>query len=61
VPEADIIRRYERGKKLFWNLYKDMVDDWLLFFNGDDSYELVAENNDIINEILFELFKRDIV
>ena len=61
VPEVDIIRRYKRSKKLFWKLYKDMVDDWLLFFNGDDSYELVAENNDIINEILFELFKKDIV
>ena len=60
VPEVDIIRRYERGKKLFWNLYKDIVDDWLLFFNGDDSYELVAENNDIINGVLFEVFKKDI-
>jgi len=60
VPKEDIIRRYHRSKVLFWNLYKEKVDDWILFFNGDDSYELVAENDDIINEVLFELFKKDI-
>jgi predicted ABC-type ATPase len=56
VPIADIKRRYTRSKNLFWSTYKDMVDNWMLFFNGDDNYELVAENNEILDDDSFHLF-----
>lgn len=33
-----------------------MVDKYLIFFNGDDNYELVVENEDILDEDLYSLF-----
>jgi hypothetical protein len=30
-----------------------MVDKYLIFFNGDDNYELVAEDDEILDEILY--------
>lgn len=34
VPEEDIIRRYYRSIINFNNIYKNLVDEWLLFYNG---------------------------
>lgn len=56
VPVEDIIRRYYRSRNLFWNVYKDLVDEWIIFFNGDDNFELVADNNDIFDEDLYQVF-----
>lgn len=56
VPTEDIIRRYKRSRKLFWNLYKNMVDNWIVFYNGDDGYELVLEDGEIYDESFYELF-----
>ncbi len=60
VPDSDVIRRFNRGKVNFWNLYKGMVDDWKLFNNTESGFELVAAGEkskyDVINESLFELF-----
>ena len=50
VPVEDIKRRYTRSRELFINLYKDMVDKWILFFNGDDNYELIANSEQIFND-----------
>lgn len=60
VPEDDIKRRYTRSRNLFWNTYKDMVDNWMLFFNGDDNYELIAEDNEILDTEYFNLFIKDL-
>lgn len=54
VPEEDIKRRYTRSRKLFMNLYKDMVNSWILFFNGNDNYMLVAEDNKVQDEDLWQ-------
>lgn len=35
IPEPDIRRRYYRSKMNFWNIYRDMVDGWQLFYNGE--------------------------
>jgi len=56
IPVEDIKRRYVRSRKLFLNLYKNMADKYLIFFNGDDNYELVAEDEDIVDEDLYTLF-----
>ena len=53
IPIEDIKRRYVRSRKLFLNLYRNMVDKCLIFFNGDDNYELVAEDNEILDEDLY--------
>ena len=60
VPEVDIKRRYTRSRRLFWNNYKNMVDKWMLFFNGDDNYELVAEDDEILDLEYFNLFIKDL-
>ena len=56
IPEEDIKRRYTRSRKLFLHLYKDIVDKHLVFFNGDDNYELVMEDEEILDEDLYRLF-----
>ena len=56
IPIEDIKRRYIRSRKLFLSLYKNMVDKYLIFFNGDDNYELVAEDAEILDEDLYSLF-----
>lgn len=61
VPVDDIKRRYTRSRNLFWNTYKDMVDSWMLFFNGDDNYELVAEDGDTIDHEYYNLFIKGVV
>ncbi len=60
VPEKDIIRRYYRSRKLFLHPYKTLVDKWLLFYNGDDKFELVANNKAILDEILYNNFLEEI-
>ena len=60
VPEVDIIRRYERSKYLFLYLYKKLVNEWSLFYNGDDKFELIANNQMIIDENTYNNFLKDI-
>lgn len=42
IPKEDIIRRFWRSKENFWHIYKDLVDEWNLFYNGSSEYILVA-------------------
>lgn len=56
VPIVDIIRRHKRSKNLFWNSYKNIVDEWMLFFNGDDNFELVANDKEVYNDSLLNIF-----
>ena len=56
VPIVDIKRRYIRSRNLFMSLYKDMVDNWILFFNGDDNYILVCEDDKVQDEELYNKF-----
>ncbi len=34
VPDKDVRRRFVRGKRNFWNVYKDLVDSWSLIYNS---------------------------
>ena len=34
IPESDIVRRFYRSKKLFWNNYQKLCDQWELFYNA---------------------------
>ncbi len=60
VPVEDIKRRYIRSRELFMNLYKDMVDKWILFFNDDNGYDLVANSEQIFKDELYSMFMGDI-
>ena len=63
IPQNDIIRRFYRSKENFWNTYKDLVDEWNLFYNGTSEYILVAQSSDskieIYNENLYNEFTKD--
>ncbi len=56
VPTQDIVRRYYRSRNLFEHVYKDLVDEWMLFFNGDDNFELVENQDELYDEELKKLF-----
>lgn len=64
IPDEDVIRRYYRSKNNFWNKYKDIVDDWDLFYNGISNYSLIARNEDgeleILNDAIYNEFVKDI-
>lgn len=42
IPEDTIIRRYERGLKNFFNVYKDVVDSWMLYDNTYAPIRMIA-------------------
>tara|TARA_R110002049_G_scaffold2485_2_gene18210 strand:- start:11408 stop:11983 length:576 start_codon:yes stop_codon:yes gene_type:complete len=43
IPEKVIRRRYENGLRNFFDIFKSIVDDWMLIDNSGDPYELIAE------------------
>lgn len=64
VPEEDVRRRYERGRRNFWTIYKNLADRWSLIYNSNDSFEYVVigkrNEENIINEFLFEKFLQEL-
>lgn len=62
VPEIDVKRRYKRSLRNFWNIYKG-VNQWELFYNGENNYEIVARGTgdvlEILNDTLYNSFKRE--
>lgn len=63
IPKEDIKRRFYRSKENFWKIYKDLVDEWNLFYNGSCEYILVAQSSakeiEIFNESLYNDFIKD--
>lgn len=64
IPDEDVIRRFYRSKTNFWQHYKDIVDNWVLYFNGIQSIQEVAlgKKDEFIiqDKTLFQLFIKDI-
>jgi hypothetical protein len=42
------------------NTYKDLVDEWSLYYNGDDKFELIANDQMVIDEVTYNDFLKDI-
>jgi len=65
VPDADVVRRFYRSKRNFWNQYRHEVDNWYMFFNSDDKFLEVAfgKKNDYIvkNNEIFDLYLQDVL
>ncbi len=64
IPDEDVIRRFYRSKKNFWNNYRFLADNWVLYFNGVQNTQEVIfgiKNEFIIQDKnLFNLFLKDI-
>ncbi len=64
VPTEDVIRRFYRSKHNFWYIYRDLVDEWHLFYNSAEHFQeaAVGKGNEVkvINEHFFEVFMKDI-
>jgi predicted ABC-type ATPase len=64
VPDEDVRRRFDRGKKNFWQIYKNLADSWSLFYNSEGSFNQVAigEKDDIfvIDQELFNKFEESL-
>ena len=64
VPTEDVVRRFYRSKHNFWYTYRNLVDQWHLFYNSAEHPQEVASGEGdkvtIINNDFFELFMRDI-
>jgi len=60
IPTDDIVRRYYRSKELFFNIYKDIVDNWSIYYNSDEIFEEIADNKNIFDSTKYKLFLKDI-
>ena len=62
VPLVDIIRRFGRSKKNFWQNFTKLANEWTLFYNGEEGFQIVATGNleqySIENAVLFSIFKK---
>lgn len=57
IPEDVILRRYERGRLNFCNLYQPIADTWTVLDNTGTEIELVAEGE---RELVIEVFAPNI-
>ena len=64
VPNDDVVSRFYRSKRNFWNLYKELVDKWHLIYNSEQQFIEFAFGKKgiytINNKKLFEKFIKDI-
>ncbi len=64
VPTEDVVRRFYRSKYNFWHTYRNLADEWHLFYNSAEHPQEVASGEGdevtVINNDFFELFMRDI-
>ncbi len=43
VPKDDIIRRFYRSQEMFFEVYKDLVDRWEIYYNSNEIFEKIAD------------------
>ena len=60
VPTEDIIRRFYRSKDMFWNVYKNIVDEWIIYYNSNEIFEEIVDNNTIYDNEKHQEFLKDI-
>lgn len=64
IPDEDVVRRYHRSKQNFYALYKNIVDEWAVYYNGKDNFIEVfkCENTEIeiLHKTLYNEFIKDL-
>lgn len=60
VPGEDVRRRFVRGKRNFWEIYKNSAGSWALIYNSEGRFYEVAfgenEKIEIFDENLYDKF-----
>ena len=63
IPEDIIRRRYVNGLKNFFNLYKPIVNDWMMIDNSGEPYQIIAEgvgnNEEVLNEKIWKIIMKE--
>ena len=60
IPTEDIIRRFYRSKNMFWNLYKNIVDEWIIYYNSNEIFEEIADKDTIYDNEKYQEFLKDL-
>lgn len=52
IPTKDVLRRYKRSFSNFWNDYRMLADNWIIFDNSESTPKLVLSNAEfkLLNE-----------
>ena len=58
IPKEVIKRRYRAGIRNFFELYKDIVDSWIVVDNGHNPRKAIATKDEIIDLTNFQYFKQ---
>lgn len=58
IPKEVIKRRYYAGIRNFFDLYKDIVDSWMVVDNGHNPRKAIATKDEIFDLINFQFFKQ---
>ena len=60
IPDQVVRRRFYRSINNFWNIYRNIVDDWYLFYNAEDRFMELAfgvdENFIVKNPEIYNTF-----
>lgn len=54
IPEETVRRRYEQGKRYFFDLYMPIADSWKVYNGGISPPELIAQYSDIDGLEIFD-------
>lgn len=57
VPKNDIIRRFYRSQKMFFEIYKDLVDSWEVYYNSNEIFEKIADIDGIYDHEKMQEFR----
>lgn len=64
VPAEDVRRRFARGVNNFFNMYKPLLDSWMLFDNSKAKPVLIAKkrngHQEVFNDHLFALVQKNV-
>ena len=58
IPKEVIKRRYYAGIRNFFDLYKDIVDSWMVVDNGHNPRKAIATKDEICDLTNFQFFKQ---
>jgi predicted ABC-type ATPase len=61
VPVDDILRRYRRSRKLFWETYRHLVDEWTMYYNSNETFEEIADKDRVYDEEKYQEFIKDTI